>query len=79
MVVKTPQVISDLVDAGIELKKVNIGNMHYEKGKVPIDKKVYVNEDDVRCFKNMLNHGVELFIQDVPGVIKTILKESDLD
>ena len=79
LVVKTPQVISDLVDAGIELNKVNIGNMHYEKGKVPIGKKVYVNEDDVRCFKNMLKHGVELFIQDVPGGIKTIIKEEDLD
>ncbi|MFT8548863.1 PTS galactosamine transporter subunit IIB, partial [Liquorilactobacillus satsumensis] len=46
IVVKTPQDARKLVEGGVPIKEVNVGNMHFSQGKKEITKKVYVNEQD---------------------------------
>ncbi|WP_313577913.1 PTS galactosamine transporter subunit IIB [Lacrimispora sp.] len=67
IVCKTPQVVQQLIEGGVPIKEVNVGNMHFEKGKRQISKKVYVNDDDMASFAAIKNAGVNLYIQDVPG------------
>ncbi len=55
-----------LVEGGVPIKKVNIGNMHMADGKRQVAGSVAVNDDDVAAFKKMRELGVELEIRRVP-------------
>lgn len=67
IVLRSPKDAMMLLQGGVPIEKLNIGNMHFKHGKEMLTKKVYVDEEDITCFKKMLQLGVKLFIQDVPG------------
>lgn len=71
IICKTPESVKVLVDGGVPIDKLNVGNMHFAEGKRQISKKVYVDDEDINNLKYIENKGVEVFIQDVPGDIKT--------
>lgn len=71
IVCKTPQDVRRLVDKGVLLKEVNVGNMHFSEGKRQITKKVYVDDQDMDDLKYVASKGVHVYIQDVPGDTKT--------
>lgn len=56
-----------LVEKGVPIKKLNLGNLHFSKGKHMVNKKVYVSEEDVEDIAYLLEQQVNIFIQDVPG------------
>ncbi len=58
---------AQLVRKGVPIKEVNLGNMHYKKGKVALSKKVYVNQEDIEALQYLMDCNVTCFIQDVPG------------
>lgn len=70
VVVRNVRTVSELVDAGVPIDTVNFGNMHYEKGKVPLSRKVYINNEDAESIQNLLDHQVICFMQDVPGTYR---------
>lgn len=73
LIVKDPETVVHLLEGGIPIKDVNVGNMHFSEGKEKLSKKVYVDEFDKKQFEQIKSHGVNLFIQDVPGEeIRTI-------
>ena len=55
-----------LVEGGVPIKKVNIGNMHMAEGKRQVATSVAVNDEDVAAFKKLMDLGVELEIKRVP-------------
>lgn len=67
IIVETPQDVLRLVEAGVPIKKVNIGNMHMSYGKRKVSTSVAVYERDVDCFRTLQSYGVELEIQRVPS------------
>lgn len=67
IVCKTPEEIRKLIDGGVPIKDVNVGNMHFSKGKRQISKKVYVDDKDLENLNYIKSKGVNVFIQDVPG------------
>ena len=67
IVCKTPSVVRSLVEGGVPIKDVNVGNMHFSTGKRAITKKVYVDDKDVEDLKYIESKGVNVFIQDAPG------------
>ena len=66
IICETPQDVLRLVEGGVPIKKVNIGNMHMAEGKRQVATSVAVNDDDVACFKKLQDLGVELEIKRVP-------------
>ncbi len=67
LICKTPQDVRRLLDKGVDLKEVNVGNMHFSEGKRALTKKVYVDDQDYADLKYIASKGVNLYIQDVPG------------
>lgn len=67
LICRTPQTVRKLVEGGIELKDVNVGNMHFSEGKKQISSKVYVDFQDLADLRFIKQRGVNVFIQDVPG------------
>lgn len=68
IVVRDPQSARRLVDGGVPIEKLNVGNMHYSEGKVVHQElHVYVDDKDLEDFEAMKAKGVSVFIQILPG------------
>lgn len=75
IVCKNPSVARQLVEGGVPIKEVNVGNMHFLPGKKAISKKVYVDDRDMEDLQAMQEKGVNVYIQDVPGDTKEKIKK----
>ena len=70
IVCKKPEIARQLVDGGVPIKVLNVGNMHFTQGKRQLSKKVYVDDKDLENLRYIQSKGVNVFIQDTPGDIK---------
>lgn len=68
IICETPQDVLKLIEGGVPIKKVNIGNMHMADGKRQVATSVAVDDSDVAAFKKMQELGVELEIKRVPDI-----------
>ena len=66
IICESPQDVLKLVEGGVPIKKVNIGNMHMSEGKRQVATSVAVDDDDVATFRKLQELGVELEIKRVP-------------
>ncbi|MCO8290608.1 PTS N-acetylgalactosamine transporter subunit IIB [Tetragenococcus halophilus] len=67
IVVRTPQDALALVEGGVPINKINVGNIHYEEGKKQISKTVSVNDKDIETFNKLHEKGVELDVRGIPN------------
>lgn len=70
LICRTPAIVRKLIEGGVPLKDVNVGNMHFSEGKKQISSKVYVDDIDLTDLRFIKHSGVNVFIQDVPGDAK---------
>ena len=66
IICESPQDVLKLVEGGVPIKKVNIGNMHMAEGKHQVATSAAVDDDDVATFRKLQELGVELEIKRVP-------------
>lgn len=74
LVCRTPAAVRTLIEGGVPVKEVNVGNMHFSNGKRPISKKVYVDDKDMEDLLFIKSRVEKLYIQDVPGDFKEDVK-----
>lgn len=74
IICRTPETVKQLVDGGVPITEVNIGNMHFSSGKKSISAKVYVDDKDIEDLKYIASKGIDTYIQDVPGEPKEQFK-----
>lgn len=67
LICENPQDVLTLVEGGVPIKKVNIGNMHMSEGKRQVAQVVAVDDADVEAFRKLKELGVELEIRKVPS------------
>ncbi|MDE7511741.1 PTS system mannose/fructose/N-acetylgalactosamine-transporter subunit IIB [Pediococcus pentosaceus] len=67
IVVKRPQVLLDLVNDGVKLKTINVGNMSQTDETTQITNSINVVQDDVDAFKALHEKGIKITQQMVPG------------
>ena len=67
IICETPEDVLTLVEGGVPITKVNIGNMHMAEGKRQVATTVAVDDADVDAFKKLQEKGVELEIRRVPS------------
>lgn len=70
LICRTPSEVRKLVEGGVPIKDVNVGNMHFTQGKHPLSKKVYVDDKDMDDLRFIKSKGINVYIQDVPGDLK---------
>lgn len=74
IVAKTPKVMRKLVDGGVPIKAVNIGNMHTSPGKRQFKTAyVYVDDDDMADIDALKAKGVQMSIQVLPDYKKVVI------
>jgi PTS system mannose-specific IIB component len=58
IVVKEPETLKKLVDAGVELPKVNVGIMFFSEEKEKISKFVTITEEEKKDLQYIIDKGV---------------------
>ncbi|AGK98660.1 PTS sugar transporter subunit IIB [Clostridium pasteurianum] len=66
IVVKEPETLKKLVDAGVELPKVNVGIMFFSEEKEKISKFVAITEEEKKDLQYIIDKGVPVNLQYVP-------------
>lgn len=66
IICESPADVLTLVEGGVPIKEVNIGNMHMSEGKKQVAGVVAVDDKDVEAFKKLRDLGVKLEIRKVP-------------
>lgn len=75
LVIKTPEDALKLVQGGVPIKEINVGNMHFSEGKEQISKKVFVDQADKDAINGLIDAGVKVYIQDVPEEKQDVLSK----
>lgn len=68
-----PASVLRMVEAGVNIKSVNIGGMSFKEGKKQITNAVSVNDDDIAAFEALHAKGIELEIRKVDSDAKVDL------
>ncbi|GEP19271.1 PTS system mannose/fructose/N-acetylgalactosamine-transporter subunit IIB [Pediococcus argentinicus] len=67
IVVKRPQILLDLVNDGVDLETINVGNMSQTDETTQLTNSINVVQDDVDAFNALNEKGVKITAQMVPG------------
>ena len=59
--------INRLLENGLKVKEVNIGNMGEKEGRKQIKKSVYCTDAEIAEIENIEKKGVEVYAQMVPN------------
>jgi PTS system N-acetylgalactosamine-specific IIB component len=66
LVCKTPTDFRKLVEGGVPIREINVGNMHFAEDKNQITKTVSVSSEDLESFYALRDLDVKCMIQGVP-------------
>ncbi|WP_294602004.1 PTS sugar transporter subunit IIB [uncultured Lactobacillus sp.] len=66
ILVKEPEVLIQLVKAGIKIPKIDLGILFDENGRKPISKFVFLNAKEKQDLMTLKNMGIPVVIQYVP-------------
>jgi len=78
ILVKRPSVVLSLIEAGVDIKALNVGGMGAGVGRKKFYKNISVSEEEKEEFMKLVNLNVNVFIQIVPDAkqidVKKLLK-----
>ncbi len=63
------------VDAGLQLARLNLGNVHFSHGRQPVSQAVYLSADEVRALGELEGEGVEVELRTLPRDVPVGLSE----
>ncbi|MEO1768648.1 PTS system mannose/fructose/N-acetylgalactosamine-transporter subunit IIB [Candidatus Enterococcus ferrettii] len=76
ILVKTPQVIQQLIDRSVRIDHLNVGGMGMKTGRSKLFKNITASEEEKAAFKQLIEaHGLDVFVQVVPQDKKEELKK----
>ncbi|WP_010054700.1 PTS N-acetylgalactosamine transporter subunit IIB [Carnobacterium maltaromaticum] len=80
LVVKTPENALTLVEGGVPIEFLNIGNLHFSEGKQQLSSTVSVDKNDVETFRKLNQLGVKMEVKGIPSErgqdLMNLLKEA---
>jgi mannose/fructose/sorbose-specific phosphotransferase system IIB component len=75
LIVPTPEDILRLVEGGVEVRSINVGQMGFKQGKKQISKTVSVDKRDIDAFRKLRSMGIQLEQRQLPGDKKVELEK----
>ncbi|MBH9986651.1 PTS sugar transporter subunit IIB, partial [Lactobacillus sp. M0390] len=67
IITREPEALVEMVEAGVPIKEVNVGNLPSGEGRLQLFKSVGVNDEEIKAFKELDARGVKLYHQMVPN------------
>lgn len=75
LVVKDPYYLQYLVENGIKIPSINVGNLSTRENTRKISPTISITKKEEEIFKNLINQGVEITVQMVPNNSIKYLKD----
>lgn len=75
LLVKTPDIILELIKNGIVINKLNVGGMGSKPGRTKLYRNISATEEEVHILREIQGKGTDVFIQVVPSDKKVMLEE----
>ncbi len=66
MIFKTPKDCLRLIETGISLPEINVGNMAHKEGATQVKRSVNVTKDDIETFKKLNSMGIKMTARMIP-------------
>lgn len=73
LILKSPKDALDLIELGVDIKSINVGNMAHHDGTIQIKRSINVTKEDIESFNKLYEKGVELTSIMVPDEPKSNL------
>lgn len=67
LITKNIQDMNDIIEGGINIESVNIGNMAKKEDAIQIKKSVHLTKNDISLIKNMIENGIKVTAQMIPN------------
>ncbi|MBZ2174957.1 PTS sugar transporter subunit IIB [Schnuerera sp. xch1] len=67
LILEDPQDAIDLINLGVKLDTINIGNLAHKEGAIQIKTNIKVTKDQIQAFKELHERGIKLTARMVPG------------
>lgn len=67
LITKNISDMKDIIQGGLPIKVVNIGNIAKKEGSIQIKKSVSLTEDDINLIKTMIDNGIKVTAQMIPN------------
>lgn len=75
MVVKTPIDIVRLIELGLNIKELNVGNMAKRDDTIQIKKSISITKEEKAAFQTLIEQGVVITAQMVPDENAPLIKD----
>ena len=66
ILVRSPHQIKKMADIGLPLKIINVGGIHYREGRNEYLLYLFLDDEEVRLFKDLIKQGFVFECQDLP-------------
>ena len=66
LICQTPKDLRRVIEGGVKIKEVDIGNLYYDEGEKKLTDKVSVSKEDVKDLNYIKKHVDKIYIQDTP-------------
>lgn len=66
LICQNPHDLRRIIEGGVEIKEVDIGNLYYDKGDKKLSDKVAVSEEELKDLNYIKKHVDKIYIQDTP-------------
>ena len=66
LICQTPKDLRRVIEGGVKIKEVDIGNMYYDEGEKKLTDKVSVSKEDLKDLNYIKKHVDKIYIQDTP-------------
>lgn len=67
LITKNIQDMNDIIEGGINIESVNIGNLAKKEDAIQIKKSVHLTKNDISLIKNMIANGIKVTAQMIPN------------
>lgn len=67
VLVETPADALKLIEDGVEIDSVNVGNIHQTSGKEKVNESIFVDQNDIDTFKKIEASGKKLDFRTLPN------------
>jgi mannose/fructose/N-acetylgalactosamine-specific phosphotransferase system component IIB len=67
ILMKSPEMIKTLREAGLSFNKVNIGGIHFREDRKEFLPYVYLSENEIALFRELMDQGINFQCQDLPS------------
>ena len=75
LIVKNIKDLKRIIDAGLKIENVNIGNISKKEGTVEIKRTVHLSKEDIEIINGLLDSGINITARMLPNETSTSIRE----